>query len=441
MEPMMIADWSDVVMKRDDYGQLLDAIMERNYSALYAGLKKEMNGFNHDEAYQLCSAAIESGCTLKAFETILAHCKPTLEEFVNYRVSGNYILYAYEGSRGGLVQEAAWYVRSDVLEYLLDHGCSPNARSKRECSALEAALGNGAYGSVCVLERRDDVDFTVTETILSLWGTMGQNAARDSCFRMIAGRLLGEGKGVFHREIPLLPGMHIGHAAQHENWPLVLRMCREGTAVTKEQAEAALERYWSTGGVFDPEGCAELLDALLTACPELLRCETPRYVLSLCILSGEDTAERLLRPWMEQMPGRQVVLCGHRLAEPDYDLFALLERWEERMGPRFQPVLRRDRLLPVRSMARTGDEELRFLLTRCEIRGTPKAGQVSRLAMDVLQLASPGLLAELCEGGTLFAEEELDSLLRYCEESVHIQRAEKRNLLLACCQKEVDYEL
>ena len=50
MEPMMIADWSDVVMKRDDYGQLLDAIMERNYSALYAELKKEIEEYAREKA-------------------------------------------------------------------------------------------------------------------------------------------------------------------------------------------------------------------------------------------------------------------------------------------------------------------------------------------------------------------------------------------------------
>jgi len=136
-----------------------------------------------------------------------------------------------------------------------------------------------------------------------------------------------------------------------------------------------------------------------------------------------------------------VVLCGHRLAEPDYDLFDCLERWEERMGPRFQPVLRRDLLLPVRSMAQAQDEEIRFLLTRCAVRGKPKEGQVSRLAMDVLQMASPGLLAELCGDGILFAEEDLNLLQQYCEENVHLQRTEKRSILLVYGKKEVNYEL
>ena len=437
----MVADWSDVVMKRDDYEQILDAVMECNYPALYAGLRKVKRAFNHHESYQLCSAAIESGCTLKAFETILQHCEPTLEEFVNYCSGHNYILHGYQGSCGGLVQEAAWYVRSDLLKYMLDHGCSPNARGKSDCSALEAALGNGAIGSISVLEARDDVDFTITETILRLWGSMGQEGMRDICFRMIAGRLLGEGKGVFHPEIPLLPGMQIGHAADHENWPLVCRMLREQTEVTEKQCKDVLGRYLFMSGTWDAAGCAELLDAMFSACPNLLRCEQPRYVLSLCMLSGDEAVAERMRPWVDRMPGRTVVLCGHRLGEPDYDLFACLERWEERMGPRWKPVLRRDKLLPVRSMAQVQDQEIRFLLECCHVRGTPKAGQVSRLAMDLLQLASPGLLAELCQDGKVFDGETMDLLLQYCEENLHHQSQQKKDILLAYGKTATNHEL
>jgi hypothetical protein len=136
------------------------------------------------------------------------------------------------------------------------------------------------------------------------------------------------------------------------------------------------------------------------------------------MLSGDEAVAERMRPWVDRMPGRTVVLCGHRLVEPDYDLFACLERWEERMGSRLHPVLRRDNLLPVRSMAQTGDEELRCLLEHCEVRGTPKAGQISRLAMDVLQLASPGLLAELCQDGKVFEQENMDLLLQYRQDAV-----------------------
>lgn len=436
-----LADWSDVVLKRDAYGQLLDAITDCNYPAFYACLRKYKKQFFHDEAYHLCSAAIKSGCTVKAFEAILERCLPELEEFVDYRSTYNYIIPGYEGSCGGLVQEAAEHNRGHLLKYMLDRGCSPNARGKRSCSALEAALYYGAIGCISVLEQRDDVDFTITETILKIWGAAGRVPLQDICFRMIAGRLLGEGKNVFHQEIPLLPGMNVWHAAEHENWPLVGRMCREGIAVTEKQGKDVIERYMFMNDQLDPAECAELLDALFTARPELLRCEHPRYVLSLCTLMGDEAVAEQLRPWMERMPGRQVVLCGKRLADPQYDIFECLESWEERIGSRLHPVLRRDNLLPVRSMAQAGDEEIRCLLERCEVRGTPRAGQVSRLAMDVLQMASPGLLAELCQDGKVFGQEHMDLLLQYCEENVHLQKQEKRNILLAYGKKSVDYEL
>lgn len=438
---MFVADWSNVKLKQDAYGRLLDAIADCNYPALYACLRKYKKKYLHDEAYRLCRAAIASGCTVHAFEAILEQCIPVLEEFVDYGSLHNYIIPGYEGNCGGLVQEAAEHNRGHLLKYMLDHGCSPNSRGKSDCSALEAALYHGAIGCVSLLEERDDVDFTVTETILRLWGSMGLNGERDVCFRMAAGRLLGEGKGVFHPEIPILPGMNICHAAAYENWALVCRMCREGVPVTEKQGKDTLERYMLMTARFDPAECGELLDALFSARPELLRCEYPRYVLSLCMLSGDEAAAERLRPWVERMPGQQVVLCGHRLADPEYDILECLEHWETQMGKRLCPVLRRDKLLPVRSMAQTGDEELRFLLAHCAVRGTPKAGQVSRLAADILQMASPGLLAELYEERKVFAEENVTLLLQYCEGNVHLQKTEKRNILLAYGKKHVDYEL
>lgn len=432
----------EVQLERDAYGRLLDAIADCNYPALYACLKKTPKKYLHDEAYHLCSTAIASGCTIKAFEAILEKCIPTLPEFVDWRDVHNYIIPGYERSSGGLVQEAAQYGQSHLLKYLLDHGCSPNARGRSNCSALEAALYHGSIGCVSVLEEREDVDFTITETILRLWGSMDLIPERDVCFRIIAGRLLGEGKGVFHFEIPLLPGMTIRHAVSHENWTLVCRLgLEEQVEVTESQGKDAVEQYMATSCQWNPVECGDLLHALFTACPALLRCEYPRYVLSLCMLSGEKAAEEILRPWVEKLPGRQVVLCGHRLADPDYDLFDCLERWEDCMGRRLQPVLRRDMLLPVRSMAQTGDWEIRFLLERCEVRGNPKRGTVSRLAMDVLQMASPGLLAELCEEGKVFAQEELELLLQACREALCRQQQEKRNILLAYGKKEVSYEL
>jgi hypothetical protein len=77
---------------------------------------------------------------------------------------------------------------------------------------------------------------------------------------------------VFHPEIPLLPGMQIGHAADHENWPLVCRMLREQTEVTEKQCKDVLERYLFTSGTWDAAESAEMLDAMFSACTNLMRC-------------------------------------------------------------------------------------------------------------------------------------------------------------------------
>ena len=42
---------------------------------------------------------------------------------------------------------------------------------------------------------------------------------------------------------------------------------------------------------------------------------------------------------------------------------------------------------------------------------------------------------------TIFPEEDLTLLLQYCEENVHLQKTEKRNVLLAYGKKKTDYEL
>lgn len=430
--------WDHVVLQRDAWGRLLDAVDDRNYPALYACLHKEKGKYLHDQAFHLCGRAIQSGCTVRAFQTILEHCLPELEEFVDYGSYGA-VLEGLDGS-GGLIQEAAACGESKLLQYMLDHGCNPNARGKYNCSALEAALWNGSIGCVQVLEKRDDVDFTITDRILKIWGSAGMVPERDVCLRMVAGRLLGEASGTFYHNIPILPGLHIGHAGDHENWPLVNRLCRE-TEVSEKLGKQVLDQYMSHCGALYPEECADLLEGLFRACPGLLRCQYPRYVLTLCMLYGDESTAARLRPWVEQMPGRGVVLCGRRLADPDYDITDVLPRWEKRIGMRLRPVLRKDKLLPVRSMAQTDDETIRVLVAYCAVQGTPPTDGVSRLAMEVVQLASPGLLAELCKGCDVFRGENLFQLREYCEEHVHLQKQQKCNVLMAYWQKEVDYDL
>lgn len=432
--------WSGVQLQRDALGTLIDAIYDRSYPTIYACLRKQKETFDHHTALQLCYAAVRSGCTLKAFHGILEHSVP-LQEIVNYSAGDHVIFQINGGKGGGLVQEAALYDRFDVLEYLLDAGCSPNSRGDSDCSALEAALSGASVGCVRVLEQRDDVDFTITETILSIWGRLGTSVLHDLCFRIVAGRLLGQEKGQWQPKPPLLPGLHALHAARAENWPLVCRLCEEAP-VTESQGKEILNLYMDDGcEELDVAEAAPLLHALFTACPGLLRCEYPRYLLALCMLAGEEEDIRLLHPMVEALPGQGVVLTGRRLAERKYDIIACLRNWDERMGHRLRPVLRRDNLLPVRAAAQTDDETIRYLLEHCDVRGKPKREQISRLTLDVLQTASPGLVAELCMKDILFPQEDLQTLLDFCGYLRKEEQLQKQNILKAFCKKAVDYEL
>ena len=424
----------EIVREQNEYQALRDAIRACNYPALYAGLRKHRGLFFHEQAYALCSSAIESGCTLKAFRTILEQCIP-LEEFVNYAVRS----YVIPGGTGGLVQEAAAHSSTHILKFLLAEGCNPNARGGSGCSALEAALWNGAIGSVCVLQECDAVDATITDRILEVWGSLGMDPIRDCCFRIIAGRLLRDSTDALPKEIPLLPGLTVLHAARWENWPLVHRLCRE-TDVTEKQARRVLELYMESRGDFDVPECAELLETLFSVCPGLLRLEYPRYLLALCMLGGSDETAAQLRCWVEQLPGREIVLARRSIPEWDCPLGEWIERWEARMGSRLRPVLRRDKLLPAgETLELDWDQVIRRMLSRCGIRGSAPKGEVSRLAADVLQSASPELVGELCEQGVLFSQEDAEALERFCEGLQDGQA--KRNTLLVYRKKSVSYEL
>lgn len=433
--------------ERKRFNKLLEAVRRCDEQAVYAGLHKMKKPLSIEETSRLCRSAIHSGCAVDVFREILAHSSALLEELVDFGAAYTYVIQSRFGSRGGLVQEAAVWGRKDILQYLLERGCSPNAKRKSDCSALEAALEKGSAECVALLEQRDDVDFTLTKTILEIWGNAGKDPEQDECFRIAAGRLLGEKTA--DQRVPMLPGMTVVHAANCDNWPLVRRLCRE-TAVTTEQGKEVVSRYVDAASVFQAAECARLLDALFSACDGLLRCEYPRYILTVCMLSGDEEAVSTLREWAERMPGRMVTLCGHRLAEPDFDLNHGLRRWKERMGTRLRPVLRRDDRLPARldplnnPRDQTGgpydtDEYIRLLLERCEVRGNPPAQKVSCLARDILQRASPALLAELMETGKIFPEENREALLQTCK--ICWRGQEKRNVILAYFQKKVDYEI
>jgi len=420
---------------------LLKAISNRDYAAAEEMLKQlGKTSVVRNRSFDLCSCAIRSGCPRDVFVRLLPYCRP-LDELEKCAVSRSSGLLPYIGEEGGLVQEAAKWNNAAVLEFLLEQGFSPNARWKGALSPLELALMHRAQDVLRLLVRRDDVDFTVTQRILMIWGAKGMNPETDACLRIAAGRLSGEDAVPEDQEVPLLPGVTTLHAAQNRNWPLVRRFCGEGR-VSEQEGARVLEDATSLQREPDIPECAGLLDALFAACPGLLRKKYPRYLLALCMLQGEEKELAQLRPWVERMPGRAVVLCERVLAGELDDMTAYLHLWDERMGPRLRPVLHRSRELPIRLMVDGDrDDAIRALFRYCTVRGKPPEGSVSRLTAHVLHLMSPALLAELLETETLFPQEDASALLRYCETMMDFRRQEKRNILLAYLRKDIRYEI
>lgn len=429
------------LQKEKEFQALQKALSAGDYAAMETLLKQ--TGRSRKvlaNSYDLCSRAIAGGCPREVFLRLLQYCKP-LEEVETCAVERSSGLFPYTKEEGGLVQQAAMHNNAAVLEYLLEQGFSPNARREGAISPLEMALQARAKDVLQLLRKRTDTDFTVTERILDIWGSMGMNPETDACLCIVAGRLLGEGAEREYEEVPQLPGLNTHHAAKQKNWLLVHRLCGEDKmGETERRRLLEMDVRFHTDS--DVSENVRQINTLLTICPEFLRREIPRFQLADCLLRGEEKEVELLRPWLERMPGRLVTLYGRWLPEGEKDITAYLHRWEERMGPRFRPALDRRRVLPLPfSFHANCDDQIRILLRCCTVRGKPPRDKVSRLATNVLQMASPELLGQLLEEGTLFLQEDRESLLRFCASMGDSRRKEKLFLLQIYCQKKVDYSL
>lgn len=409
------------------------AIMEKDDAALYACLQKTREPFNEYDSYSLCKDVLESQWSLQVFQAILEHCEP-LETFCFYPLHN----YVTPFGTGGLVQEAAANDCPEILQYLLDQGFSPNRKSQSESSALEAALWRGSVRCVELLCKREDVDTSVTENLRCVWGRLGVYPQAEAGYRIAARRILGYSEEGPRRDVPLLPGFRISHAVKCENFTLIERLLRD-TTVTVNQGKEILELLLCYAE--DIPFCARWLDKLFAACPALLRNQTARGMLALCMLGCEDESEeQLLRPWVDKLPGREIVLTFQVISSFEAVLGLHLCRWEDRLGSRFYPSLRRNEPLSDSTLWGMPWEDVAYImLTRCKIRNDAPKGEVSRLAKQILKSVSPGLVAELCDQGILFPQENLEALLEYCG-GVKDGKT-KRNILLVYMKKDVFYEL
>lgn len=408
--------------------RLLSALRRRQYPTIYALLRKRTEPLSPEAAAACCSAAL--GCTPRVLEALLDHCPP-LSTFL--RTPGAHALTAVAAARD----------RPQHLKVLLDRGASPN-----EQSPLVTAIAHRSLRCVKLLLDRPDLDTALTPALLEQWARIEHgDTGVDWCIQALIPRFLGQEWNCFW-PMPIPAELRLEDTADWGNWPLAVRVCRELSPTPGEMIRVLSCINYQD---MDVGALAELLDAMFTACPALLRRKVARAILAACALAAGGGVPDCLRPWLERMPGREIVL----IYDPALDWFppcggtgvlgalrdtgdCLLARWRDRLGERFVPVLERDCRFPI--LRAVGPEEGAPLLRRCRVRGRPVPGRLSRLARQVLMLSDPALLAEqLRPGGVLYGEDP-GALLALSLDPDFCTR-EKRAVLLTCVKKEDTYEL
>lgn len=465
---------------------LVNAVKNKRYPTLYTLLNKLDGPLRRDAACQLLRAGLE--CSIGAFRVILDHCPPVTE----LTDDGN--LQFYELDDGALdlssrfcsftlLDKAALDDRPEHLDELLRRGCSPNGPSGRDrcsgSSALLAAFLGRSPRCVRRLVREPELDTALTPSLLSQWARVGLKGSEEleQCCRAAAPRLLGAdrtGSPLFHG-VPIPPQLEVKTVLSQRNFPLAEFLCRnrelsikEAAAAMEELAELVSELdpplgphsfYWkSRPRKLSRQRLCSMLDALFTACPQLLRRRLPRTLLLFTALSGKSLPP-LLRPWLDRLRGRRILL-DFKLGYVNLSLALFF--WEERLGARWVPVLDPQRVsfppffynFPL--FGPSGPTPLDLLLSRCRLQKFPPGKKLTELSLAVLHLAPMPLLLRQLQPGGLLSMEDPKLLLDYCLPPgaaqtriifhSHYSLAEpltsqRRRAVLAHLKMEVDYAL
>lgn len=428
----------------ENFSRLETAISACNYPVINRELRNCSFRFSPEASFRLIRWALIGKLTLRCIQAILERCAPVPEILAAGTLSRG-----YAGETYGLMEKAAMLGRADVLELFLDRGAGPNRLEGLSISPLGAALGTGELECVELLVKRPDLDTAWTEELLGLWSALdGGNAAYEFCRQAMVPRFLDPDWFPLN-PIPIPEGMTIGLPAARGNWEMVIRICRErGDRISLPEAREALGRVDFRRTARDWRAqLGEAVDALLTACPELLRREKAcRTVLRGWLLLDQEQREPLAR-WVKLLEHRRIAMEEEdwMAAEPPEDLLSL---WEKRL-PR-GPVLAVDRwkddldVPRVRSADSTGLMEndasyLERILRTCPVRGRGRAGKLSPLARQVLTYGNPRLILEQFQPGKLLAQEDPNALLA-CVQGEEVPRA-NRNAALVSLRKEERYEL
>lgn len=418
---------------------LVKALQQKNYPAIYAALRR-LDGPLKDDAFPAFFCALF--CSVRAFQAVMEHCSP---KELSASLCSTSLLNGLsppghsmpDNTWWSAVNLAAYLDKPEALDLLLKAGCSPNRASGCTYSPLEAAVLGRSLKCTQRLLEEPGLNTTVTKTLLTLWAQTEQaDPLLDWCCQLLCGPLLGQEYSPFDPP-PLPPGLTVAHTAQMGNLPLTLRLCRERPVELRHGSDAMahifsicicrLKARSDTDTLTDdvPSALWEVTDALLQACPTLLRREIPRRLLVHLALAHPEGIPPILAPWLDRMPGRLVVMDPR---EDQAFLTACMDgRWAERFGSELTPALKRSCSFPNPEWFECGT--LSQHLACCKICGKPPKGALSALAKSALTDLSAQELAQQLLPGRLLDGEDPMLLLQALEEDEAI--VDKRAAVLA----------
>lgn len=434
-------------LPEDDLSELFTAISQKSYPRIYKELRRA-GAFSPQTAFHLLNDALDSGLTLRVFETVLAN-SPPLPEILSADNVDN--LFNLTLDPVSLIGRAAFLNRGDVLSLFLEHGASPNLACGG-ASPLESALMGQSLESLEVLIQRPELDTSWTPQLLFEWARPESGSGlRDFCIQTIAPRFTGWDPLSF-QPLPIPEPMTPQIIAKASNWPLLERFCRERAPLSPKNAREAirmiglqvLEPYWENEAASPtPEdaqtACAGALAALLDSCPSLLRGETSCRALLRCFLNLGETARERLRPWTDKLARRRIAMEWVDWDRGGYSGFPDL--WQSLLpnGPtlvidRWSCVFDPSLAVPQRAKA------LSHILDSCPIRGKGRKGKLSPVARTALRHGDADLIESLFQRSDgLLATEDPDGLMNFALQG-GCTRA-NRAAVLAHVHKTVDYEL
>lgn len=441
---------------QDDYsgtGPLVKALEDKNYPAIYSALHK-LDGALSDNVFLICYLALS--CTTRVFRTVMEHCTPTSLRNEQYCCSSTFVppveLVSLPPDTWWNITAAAAYLnKPEALDLLLKAGCSPNRASQCAYSPLEAAVLGRSMSCIQRLLEEPTLDTSVvSKRLLQLWAqTEDDDTLLDWCCQLLCGPFLGQEYSPF-APAPLPPDLTVVHTTTEYNWPLTIRLCRERpvTLCQGTDAMAVLLDFLISRQETDPASSppkdahhpdlCDVTDALLRACPGLLRRQLPRRLLVHLILADPKGVPPVLAPWLDRIPGHLVVM------DPRVDQAFLTActqgRWAERFGTQLYPALKRSCNFPIPEWFDCGT--LTQHLAYCKIYGKPPKGALSPLAVSALEELSPRELMEQLQPGNLLDSEDPVLLLQALNDNDAVVDKKAAVLAVHSAPKEADrYEL